>query len=207
MKKIILLALISLFTFSSALAGKKCDKQKPTEDDFRREASIISEKLKLSTDSAKNFEAVYVAYKNEVIAAMESLNKGDCDGRQKLTEEQIDARNRARLSHARKMLDIRENYYDKFAKVLKPSQIDRMYNIEKKLVDRKRHEMEQRKAKRDRDAKHRGDFKKKKNKARAEYLEKKSKQYASRAEMFEKRAESYAKRAEQYKNAAASSNS
>ncbi len=201
MKKIILLALISLFTFSSALAEKKCERQKPTEDDFRREASIISEKLKLTTDSAKNFEAVYVAYKNEVIAAMESLNKGDCDGRQKLTEGQIDSRNRARLAHARKMLDIRENYYDKFAKVLKPSQIDRMYKIEKKLVDRKRHEMEQRKAKRDRDAKHREDFKKK-NKARAEYLEKKSKQYASRAEVYEKRAERYAKRAEQYKNAA-----
>lgn len=152
MKKIILFTLISLFSCTTLFAEKKNTPKKPTEDDFRREATVISERLKLSEDSAKAFETVYVDYKKDVFATMDACSKPS-DKKGNLTEEQIDEQNKARLAHSRKMLDIREEYYTKFKSVLKPSQIDRMYKIEKRIIERKRTEISSRKSKHDKDGK------------------------------------------------------
>lgn len=152
MKKIILFALISIFTCTTLFAEKKRTPRKPTEEDFRSEATVISKRLKLSEDSAKAFEVIYVDYKKDIIATMETCVK-QSDKIDNLTEEQIDELNKSRLAHARKMLDIRENYYTKFKTVLKPSQIERMYKIEKRIVERKRTEISSRKSKHNKDGK------------------------------------------------------
>ena len=91
---------------------------------------------------------------------METCSKPS-DKKGNLTEEQIDEQNKARLAHSRKMLDIREDYYTKFKSVLKPSQINRMYKIEKRIVERKRTEISSRKSKHDKDGKKGSDTRRK----------------------------------------------
>lgn len=154
MKKTILSLIISLLTVGISFAKEKKEPVKPTEADFKTESEIIAKKLNLGGDSITKFQEIYVAYKKDMFKAMEEHKPSICkDKKNERTEEQIDAMNRERFSHARKMLDIRESYYKKFLTTLKPSQVEKMYRIEKKLVDRKRHEFDSRQSKN----KHRGE--------------------------------------------------
>lgn len=145
MKKTILSLFIALLAVCTSFAKENKGRVKPTEADFKTESEIIAKKLNLGGDSIAKFQEIYVAYKKDMFKAMEehkpSYKKKEC------TEEQIDAMNRERFAHARKMLDIRETYYKKFLTTLKPSQVEKMYRIEKRLIDRKRHEIDSRKAK------------------------------------------------------------
>ena len=44
------------------------------------------------------------------------------------TDEQVDKMMRDRFKQSRKMLDIREKYYDEFRKFLSPKQVEKVYN-------------------------------------------------------------------------------
>lgn len=146
MKKYLIISLLAIFCTSLITAQDKECPKKPTTEDFSREASLISSKLKLSGDTVQLFEDMYVSYKKEICDAMTAAGP-QCEPKkgEKPTEAQIDAANRARFAQGRAMLNIRESYYDKFLTILKPSQIDKMYRLEKRLVDRKQSEMSSRK--------------------------------------------------------------
>ncbi len=191
MKKTIIFLLTVFLAFGISSAHDKNAPKKPTEDDFKKEAAILSEKLKITGDTMAKFEQIYVEYKTEIFKVIDEGKPKHKKG-EKLTEKQIDELNLERFSDARKMLDIREKYYKRFLTVLKPSQVSKMYRMEKKLVERKRHEMNSRKAKR-----------------HACNQEKCSENYAQMAENYQKKAERYQRcakeaqeKAERYRNAA-----
>ena len=60
------------------------------------------------------------------------------------TDAEVEQAIKARFAQSRKILDIREEYYNEFRKFLSPKQIQKMYNMEKHNGDKFRKEMKKR---------------------------------------------------------------
>ena len=57
------------------------------------------------------------------------------------TDAEVEKAIKDRFAQSRKILDIREKYYNEFRKFLSPKQIQKMYNMEKRIGDKMRKEM------------------------------------------------------------------
>ena len=60
------------------------------------------------------------------------------------TDAEVEQAIKARFAQSRKILDVREKYYNEFRKFLSPKQIQKMYNMEKHNGDKFRKEMRKR---------------------------------------------------------------
>lgn len=60
------------------------------------------------------------------------------------TDAEVEQVIKARFAQSRKILDVREKYYNEFRKFLSPKQIQKMYNMEKHNGDKFRKEMRKR---------------------------------------------------------------
>ena len=99
------------------------------------QANKIIVELGLDDKTAAKFKDVYKKYMKE----MDDLRKEIMPKRLEVkseegktfqipTDEQVDKMMRYRFKQSRKMLDIREKYYDEFRKFLSPKQVEMVYN-------------------------------------------------------------------------------
>ena len=54
-------------------------------------------------------------------------------------EKKVDKAIRARFEHSGKLLEIREKYYEEYSTFLSPKQIQKVYDIERRMMDRLSH--------------------------------------------------------------------
>lgn len=90
------------------------------------QARHIAAELQLDEATTKKFIKTYCAYQQEIWAL------GPRESRNLDTSENPENR----LDRSQKILDIRKKYYAKFSKFLTPGQIDKVYRLEKKMMDR-----------------------------------------------------------------------
>jgi Spy/CpxP family protein refolding chaperone len=102
-------------------------RQRITEAKLRE----ISRTLKLDQETMLKLRPVYIAYENELMSInfreMGGLNQINADS---LSSEEADKAVLAQMANARKLLDLREKYYERFRTVLTPQQIIRLYQTE-----------------------------------------------------------------------------
>ena len=65
-----------------------------------------------------------------------------------MTDEKIDKLIKMRFEKCRKVLDIREKYYNEFKKILTPRQIMKMYAVERNFGKKMQNELEKRASRR-----------------------------------------------------------
>ena len=65
--------------------------------------------------------------------------------RSTLTDAEVEQVIKARFAQSRKMLDIREKYYNEFRKILSPKQIAKIYQTEKSNANKFKKEFDRRK--------------------------------------------------------------
>ena len=101
------------------------------------QAAKVVQDLGLDDKTAAQFTDVYKKYMKELDDARKaefaSFAKGKegADGKKKMqapTDEDIDKMMRSRFVQSRKVLDIREKYYDEFRKFLSPKQVQKIYD-------------------------------------------------------------------------------
>ena len=117
------------------------------------QASKVVKELGLDDKTAAKFTDVYKKYMKELDdvrkAEFANFAKGKERGeamkkRQAPTDEDIDKMMRARFAQSRKVLDIREKYYDEFRKFLSPKQVQKVYDQMGDNQSRFRNEMNRR---------------------------------------------------------------
>ncbi len=143
---------------------KKPERKRPTQEQMlQMQCNHIIKALALDDATAAKFAPVYKKY----MEALRSVRKmGQPEKAQKKaggdnvekdknlknrpvpkplpTDAEVEAAIKARFAQSRKMLDIREQYYNEFRKFLSPKQIQKMYNMEKNNGDKFRKEMNKR---------------------------------------------------------------
>ena len=100
---------------------------------------IIGE-LGLDDKTAAKFKDVYAKYMKEMNDLRKEgmdfrmrgrMQKGDTLAKMKIqmpTDDEVDKMMRDRFKQSRKILDIREKYYDEFRKFLSPKQVQKVYD-------------------------------------------------------------------------------
>ena len=141
MRRILLMALVVLFTTGTMTAqapkGKKSDatrteqKRPDGKAHAMEQAKTYVTEFGLNEAQGKQFTDLYHAY-NKKLHAIHQLYRSDrpAEG-ETLTDEQIEKRILDNFAQSRAILDVREQYYKEFRKILTPKQINKIFEDEK----------------------------------------------------------------------------
>lgn len=141
--------------FAQDKKGAKSERRQFNREQMQEmQANQIIKGLALDDATATKFIPVYKSYMEEMRATRSTMNARQPDGKQNLTDKkapkpiptdaEVEQSIKARFAQSRKMLDIREKYYNEFRKFLTPKQIQKMYNMEKRNGEKFRKEMNKR---------------------------------------------------------------
>ena len=141
MKRILLMALVVLITTGTMTAqapkGKKGDglrteqKRPDGKAHAMEQAKTYVTEFGLNEAQGKQFTDLYHAY-NKKLHAIHQLYRPErpAEG-ETLTDEQIEKRILDNFAQSRAILDVREQYYKEFRKILTPKQINKIFEDEK----------------------------------------------------------------------------
>lgn len=115
--------------------GKREHKRPTLEQIIQMQSQRIVDELGLDDKTAAKFAEVYKKYMKEMddlrkqyMPVKSDFKKDKPSMPKSLTDEEVDKMMRDRFAQARKMLDVREKYYDEFRKFLSPKQVQKVYN-------------------------------------------------------------------------------
>lgn len=158
---VVLAALLmgSQITLSAQNSNNKERKQRPTPEQMvQMQTNQMIKKLMLDDATAAKFRPVYEQYLNEMrecrmmnrmprAKKAQGTSAGEKKEAQKpaMTDEQIAKMLKNQFAQSRKMLDIREKYYNEFSKILTQKQIMKIYQQERSNMHKFRKEFDRRK--------------------------------------------------------------
>ena len=115
--------------------GKREHKRPTLEQIIQMQSQRIVDELGLDDKTAAKFAEVYKKYMKEMddlrkqyMPVKSDFKKDKPSMPKSLTDTEVDKMMRERFAQARKMLDVREKYYDEFRKFLSPKQVQKVYN-------------------------------------------------------------------------------
>lgn len=150
--KIATLITMALAITTSAMAQQQTKapgKAKLTPEEVAQvQAKDIAYELGFGNELTDKFITTFCKYRMEMREA--NIQKKEASkgvDRNNMTEEQFETKIKAQFAHSRKVVDIREKYYNEYRKFLNPRQIERVYEIEKKQSEKIKKQQQMRKNK------------------------------------------------------------
>ena len=147
--------LIGSQTISAQNKDNKTNKQRPTpEQMIQRQANQMVTTLMLDDATAAKFTPVYEKYLKD-LSECRMMNRRERPRNNNaeatpatkpvLTDAEIEKQIKDQFAQSRKILDVREKYYDEFRKILSPKQIMKIYRTEQNNANKLKKEFDRRK--------------------------------------------------------------
>lgn len=159
----------SQMTLSAQNTDNKEKKQRPTPEQMTQmQTNQMVKILMLNDATAAKFTPVYEKYLKELrecrMMTKPRTEKAKTQGtdanakkeRPSMTDDEIATMLRNQFTQSRKMLDIREKYYNEFSKILSQKQIMKIYQQEKMNANKFRKEFDRRKGQKPGQGHHQG---------------------------------------------------
>ena len=160
----------SQMTLSAQNTDNKQKKQRPTPEQMvQMQTKQIVNTLMLDDATAAKFTPVYEKYLKELRECRMMTHKARTEKtkaqgtdvnakkeRPSMTDDEIATMLRNQFTQSRKMLDIREKYYNEFSKILSQKQILKIYQQEKMNANKFRKEFDRRKGQKPGQGHHQG---------------------------------------------------
>ena len=115
--------------------GKKPQRRMSVEQMSEMQANKIANNLGLDDKKTARFKEVYKKYTRELNDLWKKnkpekpkVKPGEGEQRPMLTDDEVDKMMRTRFAISRKMLDIREKYYNEFRKFMTPKQVQKIFD-------------------------------------------------------------------------------
>ena len=139
MKRYFIMMLVLAFSMSMAAEENQTKEQKRAahEKQLTEQTNAYIQSFGLSGEQAEHFRNIYLDY-NKKLHGVKLLYKKEKPN-DTLTEEEIEAAIRTRFARQKEILNIRETYFHKLRTVLKPSQIQKIYDDERARKERLQH--------------------------------------------------------------------
>lgn len=147
------------FSLSAQNQVNKDKRQRHTPEQFmERQTNQMVNTLMLDDAAAARFVPVYQNYLKELRECRMMNRRHPSSGQgteQKgmkpqpkpvLTDAEVERQIKGRFAQSRKILDVREKYYDEFRKILSPKQIMKIYRTEQNNADKLKKEFDRRKS-------------------------------------------------------------
>lgn len=132
-----MLCVALLAVMSVNVQAQNREKQRMTREELATvQAKHMAVDLALDDAASKRFVETYGKCQQEIWALRAQPGKERKKSAASATEEEIKQELQRRFSHARKLLDIREKYYNEYSQFLTQKQIKQLYQQEKKMMNR-----------------------------------------------------------------------
>lgn len=139
----ILLFAMAMTTFCVSTYAQKDSRQRMTREQLAEaQAKYIAKEMAMADTIAEKFIATFCQFQKEIWALgprpkREVSNCTDAETEQVLKE---------RFAHSQKILNLRQKYYEEYSKFLSQQQIVRVYELERKMMDRLYHRSQKEKS-------------------------------------------------------------
>ena len=127
---IIMLAVAIVVALPAAAQGGKDAPRTSREENARVQAHHIAKELAFDDATTQKFVDAYCNCQQELMAVGREV-KAKSD-----SEAEIKREIESRFDRCQKLLDIRKKYYKEYSSFLTQRQIDRVYKLEKKMMNR-----------------------------------------------------------------------
>lgn len=97
---------------------------------------LIAHELNLDKKTEANVRQIYLEYCKKMGELFKPQSQKHYNRGANKTDHEIDQDIKRHFAHSRKLINIRETYYDKFKKYLTPKQILKIYDIERNEMKR-----------------------------------------------------------------------
>lgn len=132
MKDLMRISMVALMVFSFCTIGMaQNEKQRMSREQLaEKQAMHIAHELAFDDAITQQFVETYCACQQEVWAL------GPRQKAEAATEEEAEQAIKERFERSRAILDLREKYYEEYSKFLTQKQIQRVYELEHRSMDR-----------------------------------------------------------------------
>lgn len=136
-----LLLVITITTFSISYAQKD-NKQRMTREQLSEtQAKYIAKEMAMDDATSANFVKTFCQFQKEIWALGERPKKDTSN----LSDAEVEEAIKERFEHSQKILNLRKKYYIEYSKFLTPSQIEQVYRLEKRMIERLQQRAQQQK--------------------------------------------------------------
>ena len=133
---IVIVVAMAAFTFPMTARQNRARKPVSHEQLIEKQAKQIAKRLDLSPETSEKFISTYKNCHKE-LRAVKPQQAGHSDNQ--ISEARADSIIKARFDNSQRILDIRRKYYAEYCKFLKPTQIQRVYEMESRISKRLAH--------------------------------------------------------------------
>lgn len=135
----LLVTAMIVFTDTASAQHRRGGERVTREQLAEKQAKHIAEELAFTQEVSDKFIATYLKCQQEIWAL--GPRHGDqrrhrAHRKRSMTESQVDSIIQSRFDHSQKLLDIRRNYYAEYSKFLTAKQIEKVYELEHKMMKR-----------------------------------------------------------------------
>ena len=139
----ILLFAMAMTTFCVSTYAQKDNRQRMTREQLAEtQAKYIAQEMAMNDTTAKKFVATFCQFQKEIWALGPRPKREVSSGTDAETEQAI----KERFAHSQKILNLRHKYNEEYSKFLSQQQIARVYELERKMMDRLYHRSQKGKA-------------------------------------------------------------
>ena len=132
MIKILVLA-VAMITFNVSTYAQKSERQRMTREQLAEaQAHFIADEMAMDDTTAKQFVETFCQFQKD-IWALGPRPKRDASH---LSDKEAEQAMNERFTHSQKILDLRKKYYLKYSKFLTPTQIEKVYVLERRMMNR-----------------------------------------------------------------------
>jgi len=94
-----------------------------------RQAKHIAKEMAFNDATTQQFVKTFCQFQQEVWALKKPHKQG-----QERTDAEVEQAMNERFDHSQKLLDLRKKYYAEYSKFLTPRQIEKVYQLERKMM-------------------------------------------------------------------------
>ena len=132
----ILLFAMAMTAFCASAYAQKDSRQRMTREQLAEtQAKYIAQKMEMDGTTSEKFVETFCRFQKE-IWALGPRPKREVSCR---TDAETEQAIKERFAHSQKILNLRHKYYEEYSKFLSQQQIVRVYELEKKMMDRLYH--------------------------------------------------------------------
>lgn len=134
---------VAMVTFCVSTYAQKSDRQRMTREQLAEaQANFIADEMAMDDTTAEQFIKTFCQFQKE-IWALGPRPKRDSSSYSNTETEQV---LKERFAHSQKILDLRKKYYVEYSKFLTQKQIERVYQLERGMMNRLYHRSQKEKS-------------------------------------------------------------
>lgn len=139
----ILLLTMAMTTFCVSTYAQKDSRQRMTREQLAEiQAKYIAKEMAMDDAIAEQFIETFCRFQKEIWALGPRPKRETSDSTDAETEQAL----KERFAHSQKILDIRKKYYVEYGKFLTQKQIERVYKLERDMMNRLYHRSQKEKS-------------------------------------------------------------